>query len=445
MLKLINFIIRRCKQILIVLFVISAVYVITIFYVMQPLSKNNVNISNTYTILEHVETGINHAKKYFHHVSTLIRQDVRKQGLLGMDTTNESAAVLTNVISVTPKSVSDHSNYGTKRLNIIFPNVAERQFATRPLECYSIHKESLSDISDINSPKSRSIFFLETSCTSHIKGRIALTSRQACAVESAARMNPNLDVYVLFVSPGIVKYAGTESDKFLTAILSYKNVKLHHLDFKRYLQDTPLEDILESGKLEWSSFPVTHASDILRFITLWKYGGIYMDLDIVTLKSLESLAPNFVVLETFTHSAAGVIGFTATGDGHRFAEFCINDLKLNFRGHSWNQNGPLVATRLIESMCKTKITKNILNKTCNGLKVYPPEVFYPISGFDLVALFNASFNGAALNVLSNSYGIHVWNTLSKHLPIYVKTSNVSYAILAKKYCPKVFQKCKTLF
>lgn len=66
--------------------------------------------------------------------------------------------------------------------------------------------ESLPDISD-NPPsnKKRNIFFLETSCTSSEKGKIYLSPRQACSVESAARMNPEMDVYLLFASPGVIK------------------------------------------------------------------------------------------------------------------------------------------------------------------------------------------------------------------------------------------------
>lgn len=344
---------------MIALVVISALYVITVLYVIQLSGKIKSNITNVYTILELVETGVDSTKKYFDEVHILTHQHIRKQDILERGTVKRPATVTTdflkanvntpttNIVNGTHENFINRSipstwNYDTNRLEEIFP-----RFAARPLECYDIQKESLPDISDIKHPKPRSIFFLETSCRSHIKGRIAVTSRQACAVESAARMNPNLDVYFLFVSPGIIRYAGTESDKFLRVLLSYKNVKVHHLNFKRYLKGTPLNNIPEDERLDGSSYPVTHASDILRFITLWKYGGIYLDLDIITIKSLESLSPNFVVLETFGYSAAGAIGFTATGDGHQLAEFCVNDLKNNFQGYSWNQNGPLVATRSV--------------------------------------------------------------------------------------------------
>jgi mannosyltransferase OCH1-like enzyme len=33
-----------------------------------------------------------------------------------------------------------------------------------------------------------------------------------------------------------------------------------------------------------SSTPVEHASDVLRFLSLWKYGGTYLDMDFVILR-----------------------------------------------------------------------------------------------------------------------------------------------------------------
>lgn len=83
------------------------------------------------------------------------------------------------------------------------------------IACYRIKSESLPDISDTKPRKGKSIFFHETSCNSYLAGKIVINSRQACAVESAAKLNPNYDVYLLFTAPGIFKFEGTESDQFL--------------------------------------------------------------------------------------------------------------------------------------------------------------------------------------------------------------------------------------
>ncbi|KAF2901170.1 hypothetical protein ILUMI_05017 [Ignelater luminosus] len=215
------------------------------------------------------------------------------------------------------------------------------------IACYRIKGDSLPDISDVNPVKGKSIFFHETSCNSYTDGKIKISSRQACAVESAARMNPNFDVYLLYTSPGIIKYEDTTSDKFLKALLTYKNLKIYHLDFERYTKDTPLEDLYKSGQLESSSYAPSHASDVLRYLSLWKYGGIYLDLDVIVIKSLEDLSPNYAGSESQANVAAGVLNLAPTGDGHHFAELCVEDLKHNFNGDVWGYNGPGVITRFV--------------------------------------------------------------------------------------------------
>nr|CAD7411140.1 unnamed protein product [Timema cristinae] len=57
-----------------------------------------------------------------------------------------------------------------------------------------------------------------------------------------------------------------------------------HVNIEHYLEGTPLEDWYKEGALKKSRWPMSHSSDVLRFITLWKYGGTYLDLDVVVTK-----------------------------------------------------------------------------------------------------------------------------------------------------------------
>lgn len=125
----------------------------------------------------------------------------------------------------------------------------------------------------------RSIFFHETSCFG--RSEAILNARQACAVESAAMMNPNMTVYLLYLSPSKL----SESSRVLYEILKdYSNVKIRRIMINEYVKDTPLERWYASGILKSSYWPTSHMSDILRYLTLWKYGGIYLDLDVVVKK-----------------------------------------------------------------------------------------------------------------------------------------------------------------
>lgn len=95
-------------------------------------------------------------------------------------------------------------------------------------------------------------------------------------------------------------------------------------------------------------------------------------------------------------------------------------------------------------MCKAKRAKEMLNKNCNGFKVYPPETFYVVPWPKWHMYFDPSYNNKLLKMVNNSYAIHVWNKHSVSTKINV-TQDVPYSIFAKKYCPKVFAECNTYF
>lgn len=38
--------------------------------------------------------------------------------------------------------------------------------------------------------------------------------------------------------------------------------------------------------MEKGQWPVEQHSDLLRILTLWKFGGVYMDLDVISLKPM---------------------------------------------------------------------------------------------------------------------------------------------------------------
>lgn len=131
--------------------------------------------------------------------------------------------------------------------------------------CFSMESTALPSISTEKPSKNKNIFFIESSCESGNAGKIVISSRQACAVESAAQLNANYTVYLLYVAPAAVKFENTESDLFLEAIMSYKNVKILHINLQDYFKNTPLEDLYKKQKIQKSKFVVSHTSDVLRY------------------------------------------------------------------------------------------------------------------------------------------------------------------------------------
>jgi len=162
-------------------------------------------------------------------------------------------------------------------------------------------------------------------------------------------MNPSMTVYLLFVSKSEFSNSTRE---IVRNLLNYPNVRIRHIDPQKYVKETPLDAWYTSGILKKSHWPVSHMSDMLRYLTLWKYGGIYLDLDVVVTSSLEDLT-NFAGAEDWDDVAAGVMGFDMSKLGRRVADACVRDLKKNFRGDVWGNNGPGVITRTLQKLCAT--------------------------------------------------------------------------------------------
>ncbi|XP_031631974.1 uncharacterized protein LOC116346177 isoform X2 [Contarinia nasturtii] len=83
----------------------------------------------------------------------------------------------------------------------------------------------------------KSIFFhVETSCNAD--GIAELNAKQACVIESAARWNPNRDVFVIFASPvGIRDYP--HWPPFIEQLKEYDNIYFRNMNLWLRLKNGP--------------------------------------------------------------------------------------------------------------------------------------------------------------------------------------------------------------
>ncbi|KOB69440.1 putative Lactosylceramide 4-alpha-galactosyltransferase [Operophtera brumata] len=153
---------------------------------------------------------------------------------------------------------------------------------------YAVTGDALEPIDTHFAPASNSIFFHETSC------RGGLNSRQACSIESAARAHPGRTIYVLFSAP--INKISLE-DIIMELLKKFSNIKFRRVHLVEYAKGTPLELLVEGGALNRTRWPISHTSDVLRFLTLYKWGGVYLDLDTVVAKSLDGLPKNWAARE----------------------------------------------------------------------------------------------------------------------------------------------------
>lgn len=146
----------------------------------------------------------------------------------------------------------------------------------------------------------KSIFFHETS----FKGE--LTARKACSVEAAARAHPKREIYVLFSAP-VTDYALRTG--WIGKLLQFPNVKFLRVHIAEYSKGTIIQSILLND-LKESRYPIQHTADILRMLTLNRWGGISLDTDMIIVRSLDYLPPNWIVKQGQKYVAPGILSFS---------------------------------------------------------------------------------------------------------------------------------------
>lgn len=95
----------------------------------------------------------------------------------------------------------------------------------------------------------------------------SLNPRQACAIESAAKLNTEWDVFVLFATSAD-RYNVSHNREALDALLEYPNINFRKIDLESYAKDTPIYDWIREGNLYKSKYVIEHTSDYLRFLRL---------------------------------------------------------------------------------------------------------------------------------------------------------------------------------
>ncbi|XP_062126013.1 lactosylceramide 4-alpha-galactosyltransferase-like [Drosophila sulfurigaster albostrigata] len=292
---------------------------------------------------------------------------------------------------------------------------------------------------DVKPTQGKNIFFHETSC--HPPGSkyiMNLTARQACSIESAALHNPNFGVFVLFASPTYLPGAESPKLPLIEALQSYKNVHLRQLNIWRYAKGTPAEEWVNKGDLFDSSYLKEHVSDYLRILSLYRFGGIYLDIDVVVLRTMENIPLNYVGAEEPGALCNAVFSLDSTGIGHEIAELCLNDFQENFNGQGYISNGPSLVMRMTKQVCNSTSIEEIVaeQRNCNGFRVFNTTAFYPIPWPAWRRFVEPQYLNETLEQTKDSYLIHLWNKVSKELK-FKKGDDTAYGKYAQEHCPKV--------
>ncbi|XP_069685774.1 lactosylceramide 4-alpha-galactosyltransferase-like [Periplaneta americana] len=277
------------------------------------------------------------------------------------------------------------------------------------------------------------IYFVEASCLANKPGRQALTQRQACSVESAAKMNPSSEVYLVHSCP--IKYDKSKTIKHLVA---YRNVRFWNFDMKHLVSGTPLEKWDYESAFRNPSWSQDHSSDVIRFLLLWKYGGTCLDLDIVVIKSMEILEPNFVCEDWNDLLSSNVLRVDYQRVGQLISNLLILNIATDLRENVvLSRNGSELVTSTFKDTCGVDRVSLMTPDACLGVVIHSRKLFFPVPPWRWDRFFNTSETNSVMWGVKDSFGVKMWGRQS-HAGKVKTATRQAYGLLAEKFCPRIY-------
>ena len=338
---------------------------------------------------------------------------------------------------------------GTLMLLYIFYILAKNinQFQVSPIYYLSCNttQDNYPRLATSTNLKKYNIFFLETN-----KERQFLNIRAQCAIESAALNNPNANVYLYSL-----KAKFDQNTTNLTK--NYANIKLIDLEPHKVFENTYFEDWWNNNKsiLLNGNHPIEHLSDGLRLALVYKFGGVYSDLDTITIKSFETFidqsqsgpcCSNAETLNPVEINNAFLL-FTKQ---HIVLEKFIKNFVDNYKPYEWGANGPSLIMRVLDKECNIKLddcSKNlsprdrVISSKCGNMTLFPFYFFYPITWTQANDLFKNN-SSLPIRLFLNSYSVHFFGAITKMLKVYQNSNNI-YEFFAIRHCPVTYAKIAT--
>ncbi|KVH96871.1 uncharacterized protein At4g19900-like [Cynara cardunculus var. scolymus] len=156
-------------------------------------------------------------------------------------------------------------------------------------------------------------------------------------------------------------------------------------------------------------------SNLLRLCLLYKYGGVYIDTDVIVLKSFAKLK-NSIGAQTIDPNSKNwsrlnnaVMVFDKM---HPLLYKFIEEFALTFNGNKWGHNGPYMVSRVVS---------RLQGRPGFNFTVLPPMAFYPVNWDKVRILFRGAKNesdsrylkGKLEQIRNQSYTVHLWNKQSR--------------------------------
>lgn len=163
-----------------------------------------------------------------------------------------------------------------------------------------------------------------------------------------------------------------------------------------------LVDALEILKEAKKKFKPAHLSDILRFTYLYRYGGIYLDTDIIVLKTFQPLfeMPHDLILASESKQKINNGLIIANKPGVAVFDEVLKNYREDYRPEQWIYNSMIY----LNSMVKW-------NPGANSIRVLEPETGFHYPRHDQLAELYKSVEFGA-QTFTDNYSHHICGSIA---------------------------------
>ena len=189
------------------------------------------------------------------------------------------------------------------------------------------------------------------------------------------------------------------------------NIIVERPDVPYLIRGTPAEAWYQ-GIDKWKNgeYFFSHITEIIRLATLWKYGGVYLDTDVVVMRELDNLH-NAVGTELADERGEAKVlngAVLAFRKGSTFIHECMVEFNTTYRIDSWGWNGPQLVTRVAARFPQGP-----------ELQILPTIGFYPIHWAKVRKYFTdedpADQHAVWERMKRETYLFHYWNKITVKL------------------------------
>lgn len=176
-----------------------------------------------------------------------------------------------------------------------------------------------------------------------------------------------------------------------------ENLKLKGYKFMRWDEkNSPLDNGFVKQALNDKKW--AFVSDFVRVYALVKYGGIYLDTDMLLVKGLDKFLENesFLGFEDQGVPSCGIIG---AKKNHDFWEEVLEIYKSIDHKYDYSTN---TIPKVVKRHVLKKYGQSYLSCPTSTFMLYPVDYFYPMPYFAKESPFSY--------VTNNTYAIHLWNS-----------------------------------